>query len=281
MNADTIEVKIGALLTTLGLTVALAESCTGGQIGDRLTDIPGSSAYFLGSAVTYAYSAKEHVLGVDHNTLLSKGAVSAEVARQMAQGARRAFGADIAVSVTGIAGPGGGTPDKPVGLAHLHLSAPDAEWAERHVWHADRAGNRRLSADAALAMILRYLEQHRPQRAADPGMPTEPLDAAAASARQAAAHSGDLRPPAAGAWTPAAVDAWRSPDAQVHPRAFSWRGEMHVVTATGRRWVERAEDGIWHCVLVQTALGDTFELRYQPDSDRWVVSGAWLCPRLA
>ncbi|MFZ1404939.1 MAG: CinA family protein, partial [Anaerolineae bacterium] len=169
MNADTIEVKIGALLTTLGLTVALAESCTGGQIGDRLTDIPGSSAYFLGSAVTYAYSAKEHVLGVEHNTLLSKGAVSAEVARQMAQGARRAFGADIAVSVTGIAGPGGGTPDKPVGLAHLHLSAPDAEWAERHVWHADRVGNKRLSADAALAMILRYLEQQRPQRAADPG----------------------------------------------------------------------------------------------------------------
>ncbi|WP_423225902.1 nicotinamide-nucleotide amidohydrolase family protein [Candidatus Amarolinea aalborgensis] len=278
MSEEDIEIKIGGLLSKLGLTLALAESCTGGQIGNRLTDVAGSSAYFLGSAVTYAYSAKEHVLGVDHNTLLSKGAVSAEVARQMAHGARRVFGADIAVSVTGIAGPGGGTPDKPVGLAHLHLSAPDAEWAERHVWQEDRVGNKRLSANAALALILRYLEQQVQEAGEKQQM--------AAGKTGSRAGGEESRQPGAAvspsmAWTAVAVDAWRTPDGQVHPRAFAWRGEMHVVTAVGRRWVETTEDAPWHCVLVQTALGDTFELRYQPNSDRWMVSGTWLRPRLA
>jgi len=278
MSEEDIEVKIGGLLSKLGLTIALAESCTGGQIGNRLTDVAGSSAYFLGSAVTYAYSAKEHVLGVDHNTLLSKGAVSAEVARQMAHGARRVFGADIAVSVTGIAGPGGGTPDKPVGLAHLHLSAPDAEWAERHVWEEDRVGNKRLSANAALALILRYLEQ-QVQEAGE----KQPMAAGKTGSRaggEESRQSGAAVSPST-AWTAVAVDAWRTPDGQIHPRAFAWRGEMHVVTAAGRRWVETTEDDPWHCVLVQTALGDTFELRYQPNTDRWMVSGTWLRPRLA
>lgn len=278
MNQQAIEIRIGKLLSSLGLTIALAESCTGGQISNRLTDVAGSSAYFLGSAVTYAYSAKEHMLGVDHNTLLSKGAVSAEVARQMAHGARRVFGADIAVSVTGIAGPGGGTPDKPVGLAHLHLSAPGAEWAERHVWPEDRVGNKRLSADAALAMILRYLEQQ-----VQGTKEAQPLTAEAVNRRLPDEEEQEPRavaPPSA-AWAPAAVDAWRTPDGQIHPRAFTWRGEMHVVTAAGRRWVESTEAGPWQCVMVQTALGDTFELRYQPNSDRWMVSGTWLRPRLA
>ncbi len=252
-----IEQQVGRLLLAQGLTLALAESCTGGQIGDRLTNQPGSSAYFLGSAVTYAYSAKEHLLGVDHNMLLTLGAVSAEVARQMAQGARRIFGADIGVAVTGIAGPGGGTPDKPVGLAHLHLSAPNTEWPERHVWSQDRLGNKRLSADAALALLLRYLQL-----------------------REGSSMTQEDAAPAAN-WTPTAVDAWRTPDGEVHVRAFTWRGALHIVAAAGRRWQEENAEGIWRCVLVQTAAGDTFELRYQPASDRWLISGAWLRPRVA
>jgi len=278
MSGEDIEARIGNLLSKLGLTIALAESCTGGQIGNRLTDVAGSSAYFLGSAVTYAYSAKEHVLGVDHTTLLSKGAVSAEVASQMAHGARRVFGADIAVSVTGIAGPGGGTPDKPVGLAHLHLSAPGAEWAERHVWQEDRVGNKRLSANAALALILRYLEQQVQEAEENQSMAAETADSR--SGDEANRQPGAAARPSA-TWTAVAVDAWRTPDGQVHPRAFAWRGEMHVVTAAGRRWIETIENDSWHCVLVQTALGDTFELRYQPNTDRWMVSGTWLRPRLA
>ena len=151
-------VELGHLLRVRGLTLALAESCTGGLIGSLITDVPGSSDYFLGSAVTYAYSAKENILGVQHETLSGHGAVSAETASEMAQGARRIFGADVAVSVTGIAGPGGGLPDKPVGLVYSHLSAVDAEIGERYVWDADRMGNKGLSAEAVLRLALRYVE---------------------------------------------------------------------------------------------------------------------------
>lgn len=150
-------VELGRLLRAHGLTLALAESCTGGLIGDLITDVAGSSDYFLGSAVTYAYSAKEGILGVRHETLLAHGAVSAETAAEMARGARRIYGADIAAAVTGIAGPGGGLPGKPVGLVHIHLAAADAEIGECHVWGADRMGNKRLSAEAVLALVIRYL----------------------------------------------------------------------------------------------------------------------------
>ena len=152
-------VELGRPLRARGLTLALAESCTGGLISHLITDVPGSSDYFLGSAVAYAYSAKESILGVRHETLLAHGAVSAETAAEMARGARRIFGADIAVSVTGIAGPGGGLPGKPVGLVHIHLSAPGAEIGERHVWDSDRVGNKRLSAEAVLGLVIRYVEE--------------------------------------------------------------------------------------------------------------------------
>ena len=148
---------LGELLRARGLTLALAESCTGGLIGSLITDIAGSSDYFLGSAVTYANSAKAGLLGVHEQTLATAGAVSAETAAQMAQGARRLYGADIAAAVTGIAGPGGGTPEKPTGLTYIHLSAADAEIGERHVWEADRLGNKRLSAEAVLRLVIGYL----------------------------------------------------------------------------------------------------------------------------
>ena len=109
--------------------------------------------------MTYANEAKERVLGVRHETLMEYGAVSPETAREMAQGARRLSGADVAVSATGIAGPSGGSPGKPIGLVYLHLSAPDAEWGERHVWSSDREGNKLASAEAALRLLLRYLER--------------------------------------------------------------------------------------------------------------------------
>lgn len=150
--------KIHERLIERGLTLALAESCTGGLIADLITDLSGSSAYFLGSAVTYANSAKEGLIGVLPETLAVHGAVSAETAAEMAQGARRVFGADIGAAVTGIAGPTGATPGKPVGLVYIHLSAGDTEWGERHVWDAGRLGNKALSAEAVLALVLRYLD---------------------------------------------------------------------------------------------------------------------------
>jgi PncC family amidohydrolase len=148
---------VGEALHRRGLVAALAESCTGGLVGHLITEIAGSSAWFAGSAGVYSYAAKESIVGVDHETLLREGAVSYAVAAQMAQGALRVYGADVAVSVTGIAGPGGGTPDKPTGLVHFHLSAKDGvEEAHRQIWPADRRGNKLLSAEYALRMLLGY-----------------------------------------------------------------------------------------------------------------------------
>jgi PncC family amidohydrolase len=145
-------------LTAAGQTVATAESCTGGLIAKRLTDRAGSSAYFMGSAVTYSNAAKQVVLGVDEQLLIVHGAVSDLVARAMAFGARRLFGTDIAISVTGIAGPTGGTETKPVGLTFVGLNAADGEWVRRFVFDGDRAQNREAAANAALQLLLDYLE---------------------------------------------------------------------------------------------------------------------------
>ena len=117
----------------------------------------GSSSYFNGGVISYSNDAKEHVLGVSAGTLRDYGAVSEETAREMARGARRALGADIGVSVTGIAGPGGGLPGKPVGLTWVGLSAGDAEQARKFVWQGDRIANKASSAEAALRMLWEYL----------------------------------------------------------------------------------------------------------------------------
>jgi PncC family amidohydrolase len=157
-EAVTLAAQVGAHLRHHKLTCATAESCTGGLIGHLITEAPGSSDYFAGGAVVYSYAAKEALLGVDHATLLAEGAVSAPVAQQMAQGARRVYDVDVAVAVTGIAGPGGGLPGKPSGTVYLHVSAADGyEHGERHVWPDDRSGNKLLSAVRGLQMIDEYL----------------------------------------------------------------------------------------------------------------------------
>ena len=150
--------ETGYALKQAGLTVAVAESCTGGLVGHLITEIPGSSDWFLGSAGVYSYTAKERLLGVDGEVLLRDGAVNATVARQMAFGALRQYGADVAVSITGVAGPGG-TVEKPMGLVYLHLTAKDGtSRAEKAIWPADRRGNKLLSAQYALEMLRSYAE---------------------------------------------------------------------------------------------------------------------------
>lgn len=156
--SEALEEVVGKLLIKKRLTVGLGESCTGGLLGHRLTNVAGSSEYFLGGIVAYSYDAKERLLGVIHNTLYEYGAVSPETALEMARGARKLLSADIGISVTGIAGPGGGMPGKPVGLVYIALSARDRDRVERFVWDQDREGNKRLSADAALSMLKEYLE---------------------------------------------------------------------------------------------------------------------------
>jgi nicotinamide-nucleotide amidase len=156
--SEALEVIVGKLLAEKKLTLSLAESCTGGLIGHRLTDVPGSSGYFMGGVVAYSNDAKEKFLNVRHATLSDFGAVSPETAIEMARGARRAFGSDIGISVTGIAGPGGGLPGKPVGLVYIGLSTNAFERTEKFVWQKDRAGNKWDSSEAALQMLKDYLD---------------------------------------------------------------------------------------------------------------------------
>ena len=137
-----------------GLTVALAESCTGGLVAAALTETPGSSGFFVGGIVSYADEAKRDLLGVGGDVLAAHGAVSAQVARAMAEGARDRFGASVAGSVTGIAGPDGGSPEKPVGLTYLGVADDDGVDVRRVVWSGDRAANRRDSGIALLELIL-------------------------------------------------------------------------------------------------------------------------------
>ena len=157
-DEETLEGVVGDLLRLRQRSVALAESCTGGLLAGRLTDVAGSSDYFLGSAVTYANTAKAELVGVSASTLERFGAVSEETAREMALGARRRFGASIGLSVTGIAGPAGGTPEKPVGTVHYALDDADGTRLHRKLlMPGDRALVRRWSTSAALSMLRHHL----------------------------------------------------------------------------------------------------------------------------
>jgi nicotinamide-nucleotide amidase len=141
-----------------GLTLGTAESCTGGLVAARLTSVPGSSDVFRGGIVAYDNEVKEQVLGVPDEVLAEHGAVSAEVAAVMANAARERLGVDLAVSVTGIAGPGGGTPEKPVGLVFFHAAGPMGERSLRFEIPGEREWIRLRSAVAALHLVRRLLE---------------------------------------------------------------------------------------------------------------------------
>lgn len=150
------EEELGSLFQKLEMTLTVAESCTGGLLAHRITNVPGSSRYFLGGLVAYSDRIKEEHLGVRHETLLAHGAVSEETAREMARGARRRMSSDLAVSITGIAGPTGGTAEKPVGLVYIALAAADEEWCQRSIWQGDRLQNKAQSVEAALDLLLSY-----------------------------------------------------------------------------------------------------------------------------
>jgi PncC family amidohydrolase len=158
MMKNTLEFQIGDLLRARALTLATAESCTGGLVADRITNIPGSSDYFVGGIVAYANAVKIRTLGVASETIERYGAVSRETVLEMAQGARAALQADIAVSVSGIAGPGGGQPGKPTGTTWVGLTALNGAWARTFIWEGDRVANKALSAQAALQMLYDYLQ---------------------------------------------------------------------------------------------------------------------------
>jgi len=149
---------VGERLLTRNLKLAVAESCTGGLVSHLITNVPGSSLYFTGGVVAYAYEAKVALLHVSWDTLRLHGAVSKETVIEMARGVRTALGTDIGLSVSGIAGPGGGLPEKPVGTTWIGLSARNGDWARRFTWEGDRTFNKEASAQAALQFVHDYLE---------------------------------------------------------------------------------------------------------------------------
>jgi len=154
---EEIEQIVVRLLTERKKTLALAESCTGGGIANRVTNVPGASVVFLGGVVGYANAVKEKFLGVHAETLARHGAVSETVAREMAEGARVEFGADFALAVTGVAGPSGGTPEKPVGTVFIALAGPLGSVVERRLNLYEREAFKQLTAQQALEMLRRRL----------------------------------------------------------------------------------------------------------------------------
>jgi len=157
MNNQPLEIIAADLLRDRGWRLAVAESCTGGLVGHRLTNIAGSSTYYLGSVTAYAYEAKVRLLGVKWESLEKYGAVSEEVVLEMALGVRRTFAADVGLSVSGIAGPGGGTLEKPIGYTWVGLSTPKNQVTKQFTWDQDRLGNKELSAEAALQLLVEFL----------------------------------------------------------------------------------------------------------------------------
>lgn len=156
MEDNRLEARVGAALLERRWMFCAAESCTGGLLMHRLTNISGSSSYLAGGVVTYSYEAKQRLLGVRPETLATHGAVSEETAQEMVEGALKLFGADIAISITGIAGPTGGLPNKPVGLTYIGIAVPSLNLVrvDRHVWDGDRETNKVLSVDEALRKVL-------------------------------------------------------------------------------------------------------------------------------
>jgi PncC family amidohydrolase len=160
-----LEVEIARLIreyqakTGKSLTVGTVESATGGKIADRITNVPGSSDYFKGSIVAYSTEVKIALLGVKKATIENYGAVSEQTALEMAQGGRKLLDVDICVADTGIAGPSGATPEKPVGLFYLGLAAKDENVSQKHVFQGNREENKRDAAEAALNMLKQYLPQ--------------------------------------------------------------------------------------------------------------------------
>lgn len=246
----TLEEQVGALLLRHEMTLATAESCTGGLLGHRLTNVAGSSAYYVGGVVAYSYEAKERLLGVEHETLAAHGAVSEETAREMARGARERLHASLAVAITGIAGPGGGMPNKPVGLVYVALAAPEGDLCEEHIWQGNRASNKRQSADAALRLLISFL-QRRNSVEAGPRAVVELVR------------------------EPVGVDIHLRRDGTAIPLGFVWRARHYRIESWGRESEVAGDGRTWHCYLVQTPGGETWELCRDKETAQWHLLRHW------
>ena len=150
-------VEIGNLLSENGLSLAIAESCTGGLVSHKITNVPGSSNYFDRAVVSYSNRSKLELLDVGEDTLYNHGAVSRPVAREMAEGVKKLAGTEVGLSTTGIAGPGGGTEEKPVGLTYIGISTEDITQVKKFLFQGDRQKNKQLATLKALESLIAVL----------------------------------------------------------------------------------------------------------------------------
>lgn len=241
-----IEREVGEMLRQRGLTLAAAESCTGGLLSHRLTNVSGSSDYYLGGVVAYANRLKETLLGVDPETLRAHGAVSEETAREMACGARWRLGADVGVSITGIAGPTGGTAERPVGLMYVAVSWASEDRCRRFVFAHDRLGNKQEAVEAALRLIVDSLQEGEGE-----GMMLD--------------FAGE----------PVSVETRLRPDGTELPLAFLWRGHRYEIVSWGREGAQSREGHDMRCYLVQTTGPQTWELCLDLALGQWILSRRW------
>ena len=152
-----LEQEVGDLLHQKGLTLGVVESATGGLMSHRITNVPGSSDYYKGSVTAYSSETKIKVVGVKEDTINTYGEVSHQVAKEMAEGGRKALAVDICLADTGIAGPGGATPGKPVGLFYIGLSHASGTYSQKHNFTGTREENKKSAAEAALRWLKEYL----------------------------------------------------------------------------------------------------------------------------
>lgn len=258
---------LGEELRGRGWTLSVAESCTGGLLASQIVAIAGSSDYFLGGVVAYDNAVKSGLLGVATETLAAHGAVSWQTAIQMAWGVRTLFGADVALATTGIAGPTGGTPEKPVGLVYIALAAREGVFWQRYRWSGSRGENNARSVQAALSLLHRYLGHPESTQRAAP----EDVDAGWIAAEELLAA-----PPAHAEEGDRALVELTCPEgSRPRPTAFTWRGNRYIVDGWGRTW-EDAE-GRRHYLVMDRAQG-TFELALETARGEWRVLRAWQRP---
>ena len=262
-GADELErltISLSQAISGTGVMVATAESCTGGLVAEAITRVPGSSEYFAGGVVAYENRAKVRLLGVAETLLKAQGAVSSHVAEAMAEGVRDRLAADVAVSITGIAGPGGGTAEKPVGLVFVASSSPGRTVASRHHFAGDRRAVRLAAAVAALRMLLTTVEEHVGAQ----DLP--PVAGEGRPARAEAERASVSSPPRQNSDTPM-VEALFGPAGEVTPVAFRWSGRHHQVAQIGGR----RQDEEARVFTVMTSESRMFELTLDPAMLEWRV----------
>jgi nicotinamide-nucleotide amidase len=279
MDCESLIRTIGSTLNAGGLTLTVAESCTGGLLGATITSIPGSSAYFEGGVIAYSYEAKMNLLDVPAELLEEHGAVSPAIVRCMAEGVRRLMGTDLALAITGIAGPSGATPEKPVGLVYIALASDLGVECQECRWSGDRLQNQQWSVRAALELLHEHLaslgpatgrqeacvENARAQQRLEPSLSDGTQPSAKGPPRGPLRHE-------PGGGTPVQVDARFEPGQPPSPLALNIEGQRLRITAVGRTWATGEGSDAIHHFMVETAPGEVMELAFEPGEMRWLVA---------